>query len=304
MTKRTMGLLALVLLIAVDFVLVAFAIQNPTTSTAAGRTDPIPAASASATASPSPGSSTARSGAALIASLRGGTALVAIPGTCADGGSSITVTTDAAKSWTKVDSPAAVVGSAVVTDTNAAAVVGAGPDCEGPQLFRSTGGLGNWQSSISPTENWYLLPRGRGEIAGPGGLNPSPCDATAALLPTLTDRADVLCTDGAVQQSDDGGATWTQRGRIAGARALAGTPGGRLFALGSAEGCQGAQLSTSEDGGATWKPTTCATEAKLAGAVGLAADDRDLLAIATDQAYVSTDAGATLTAAGKLPTGG
>ncbi len=81
----------------------------------------------------------------------------------------------------------------------------------------------------------------------------------------------VLCTDGSVYRTTNGGATWQQRTAVPPAGALTAVSNEMLWvaSLQPSAGCTGMSVLRSADGGATWRPAGCAPGAVTSGAVGL-----------------------------------
>ena len=298
MTNRTLGIIALAVLLVLDLILVFFAVRPD--STAATSTVARPAStarpSAGGSASPRPKPAAANVGQQRSVSLLdGGSALMATAGTCAGGGAAVFRSTDTGATWTGTEAPGAVVPRVTLTGTEAGFAIGAGQGCEEALLFRDTNSLQGWSECISPADTWFLLPQVPARINGPAGLVDSPCgqQVTIGLTPSASPEAAVLCADGFLQKTADGGETWQRGQQLAGGRAIGGDPAGELLALATIPGCDGLGVFVSDEVGA-WLQTTCLVGADRTGAVGITNDGTTVIAVdGAGKTYPSTDSGRT-----------
>lgn len=163
-------------------------------------------------------------------------------------------------------------------------VLGADATC---QAIAFQGGVraGSWRE-VPSEDFWYLDLSGDSTVHAPGGRIDVPC-VPAALSTVGAVR--MLCDDGALLGTADGGDSWATLGRLDGSGAMAFEGPGRGVALTSRDGCPVALLST-DNGGAGWDEVTC-----LDGEEGRAVALRGgtIAVIVDDEVRRSTDAGTT-----------
>lgn len=300
MRNRTLGLVLLGVIAAVDLILIFLAMRPDPKASVAVANDK-PAAYTPAAANPS-GKPTPQAATAQQISLslgEGPTALAAVPGTCAAGGAKTLLSTDNGATWKTPEGPAAVVPRVNVTGAGAGFAIGAPTGCTDPQLFRGTEELTAWGAGVPAADTWFLLPTSPAQINGPAGTNASPCGsvATIGIAPSTGSTATTVCADGRTLQTDNGGADWAAKGQLPAPHAIAGTPGENLIALAGADGCAGLAVFTGADGGATWTKTACLAGISTSGPVGIAILDTTAMAIdGNGKTFLSTDAGKTFTA--------
>ena len=295
-----MGLVLLGVLAALDLVLIFFAMR-PDPKAAAAVANDKPATLTPAPANPGASTSaTAASSQQISLSLGDGpTALMAIPGSCKGGGGKAMLSNDNGATWKPVEGPAAVVPRVDVTGAGAGFAIGAPEGCAEPQLFRGTDELAGWGEGVAAADTWFLLPNSPAQINGPAGTKASPCEASATigLAPSAGPTASVICADGRVLQTDNGGEEWSEKGSLPNGRAIAGIPGETLIALAPAQGCTGLAAFVGADGGATWTKSACLADLNASGPVGVAILDTTAMAIDRNgKAFLSTGAGLTFTA--------
>lgn len=170
------------------------------------------------------------------------------------------------------------------TSSDDLVVLGADATC---QAVAFQGGVrrGPWREV--PSENyWYLDLSGDSSVHAPGGRVDVPC-VPAALSTVGAVR--LLCDDGALLGTADGGESWATLGRLDDADAVAFDGPGRGIALASRDGCPVTLLST-DNGGAGWDEVTC-LDGEEGRAVALRGDT--IAVIVDDEVRRSTDAGTT-----------
>lgn len=275
---------------------------RPTAPPSSGR-DPYPEftperASGEGTAAPTPD-------AAPVEPLPSGRILVAASDTLAwrasvgDCATPATVerTTDGGATWTGLDvgvAPAVRMKATSATDVFA---IGGGADCAAAFRFSDDAGDRWVNDDAELAGSWYLRPSDRAVVHGPRGEVPTPCPAGLVDLAGLDNsRAALLCTDGALHATADGGATWSPVGSVAQAIAL--TPAGDGYVAGALrpESCDGVVLVPFDATGAGLETQefTCAPVSDAEpGAVALAAAGDSLWLWAGDQVVISRDRGAT-----------
>ncbi|HEY5184332.1 MAG TPA: hypothetical protein VIM19_05365 [Actinomycetes bacterium] len=207
-------------------------------------------------------------------SLGAGLAVRAVAGSCASGGGSVAVSTDAGATWRTVTLPVTSVQRVNVVDASHLWVVGAGPGCVSA-LYRSADAGRSWTGAQSATSTWHReAAAGVREVHTPNGTVALPCPATATLVDLAgisTTDALLLCSDGTLKRSTDGGSRWVTRGSVPGAVALSAvTTSSVAVAVDGSEACTGVAVERSVDGGATFQQAGCVQDAGDGSPVGLA----------------------------------
>ncbi len=147
-------------------------------------------------------------------------------------------------------------------------LVGRDDDCKVAR-WTSTDAGRSWSQSIGSGGSWYLAPSPtQRAVFAPGGRRPTPC------VPTGISTIDagvvrLLCEDGKILGTSDGGDSWVTLGRLDGAVSIRFTSPGDGVALAAQDGCPAAVMETS-DGGTSWSRQTClaGTEPLAVGAEG------------------------------------
>lgn len=306
-----LGVAALVALTVLDVVLVKLAFDHAA-GPAVPDGDPRPAtgsrtpgASASATASTSPTATPTTSpgatgsparvpadGPALLALGTDGTVLRATTGGCGTDDPPAQVALARTGSGTFRAVPVAPGLEAVLAvqaeRRDRLVVVGAASGCE-VAAYRGGAGGGGWTAGPARGE-WYLDPTAEGAdtpvVHAPGGAVEVPC--TPAALSTLG-AVRVLCDDGALLGTSDGGSTWVALGRLEDASAVAFQGPGSGVALAPRDACPVTVLTT-DDGGSSWETAAC-LDGQQGRAVALR--DQSLVAVVDDTVWRSDDGGVT-----------
>ena len=127
----------------------------------------------------------------------------------------------------------------------------------------------------------------------------------------LAARDTVAATPMHVEYSDDGGATWTDVTVTGSTNAYAAVYGGAMFAIDMyhiwlviTDGAAGSEMWFSEDGGVTWTEQTLASPTDLYYAVHFQDKDNGMVVGAADAIEITTDGGATWSAATATGDGG
>ncbi len=225
-----------------------------------------------------------------------GSAIRATVGDCTGSKSStVEVSGDAGASWKPVGGQVRQVLRVTARRGGDIWFVATGSDCE-PAMHEAK----NFAAAAPTGGNdgtWYLSPGGAGAagnaVKAPGGpvdtgcapLNLSPIDAKVAYL---------LCANGAVRATQDGGAGWQSRSTLIGAVSISFLDADNGVALASQRDCPAGVLATS-DRGATWTKRAC-----LPGRAphAIATVGTRLLALVDGAAQRSDDAGASWHPAG------
>ncbi len=252
------------------------------TATAASSGGQTPSPSASASPSPSPTEVAAAPLTRLVAGIDARIAWVADTGSCGKDGA-IHLTTDGGATWTSTKAPAYVT-RVRSTSATAAFVVGGGQDCAFA-LWSTTDGGSSWSGPQSGAGAWGRSPTDAATIQRPGGNPVTPCAGSADVV-DLTGidrvRAAVLCTNGEVRETTDGGSSWATAIDRNRALALSWDGGGSGVLAETSDGCDGIsvlRVRAGKAGKETCVVGVTPTKAAVAisssgGAVWLVAGDR------------------------------
>ncbi len=239
-------------------------------------TSPSPSGTSAASATPPPA---VAAGPALPLEVVSATVgLRAQPGCCADGGASLQRTTDGGRTWSTLMIPVRSILRVRADSSSSFWVVGTTTTCA-PGLYRTTDAGRTWVAAGSTMNAWHRLPVAASgaqptALHAPAGDVPLSCATGVGLVQvagiTLTDAV-VLCTDGSIFRTTNGGVTWQQRTAVPSGGALTAVSSESLWvaSLQPVAGCSGMSVLRSTDGGATWRPTGCVAGAATSGAVGL-----------------------------------
>lgn len=231
---------------------------------------PSPSDTPSAAATPGP---SAPAGPALpLEVVNASVALRAQPGSCPAGGAALQRTTDGGRTWSTLKVPATSILRVRSTGPTSFWLVATGKGCA-LELLRTTDAGKTWSVEAGTRNAWHLLaPTASGtapsSLHAPNGDVALPCPKGTGALDlagvTLSDAV-VLCADGAVFATADGGATWRARTAVPSSGAMAAVSSSALWvaSAGPTAACSGVQVSRSTDGGAVWRPVGC-----VAGASG------------------------------------
>jgi photosystem II stability/assembly factor-like uncharacterized protein len=174
--------------------------------------------------------------------LNADAAVRAVAGDCSPGDAVIELTTDGGSSWVPVSTPAdQVLRVTWAAEDDLWLIGGDAPEC-GPQFTRSADEGATWEAPSGTDGAWHLLPaRDATQVHAPEADVGSPCapGATIELESVSADEAFVLCDDGDVQSTGDGGESWTSVGGARGAVALGLTGGTPVLARPGGDGCDG-----------------------------------------------------------------
>ncbi len=150
---RTVGLILLAVLAALDLVLIFLAIRpDPRAAAAVANDKPVTVTPTPGRPSASPSAGAADSQQISLSLGDGPTALMAIPGSCKGGGGKTMLSNDNGANWKPLEGPAAIVPRVDVTGAGAGFAIGAPEGCAAPQLFRGTDDLAGWGEGIAAAD--------------------------------------------------------------------------------------------------------------------------------------------------------
>ena len=272
----------LALFLALDLVLVALALRRAPTPAPAGTSPPAGSPSSSQDGSKHPSS------AAFVAVDRDGTILRTARGRCRQRTSpAVDISNDRGKSF----EPTTVPGLSEVVAIDRASrggfeIIGLGKRC---RIGRFTDDGSTWHRRSGDAGTWHLTRTGPNrEVVSPQGRSAIPC-VPRDLSAIDQSYARVLCRDGRIAGTDDGGGSWVFLGHLAGAVAMDFNGISDGVAVTTGKRCPAA-VELTKDAGATWRQVAC-----LAGSGPCAVSSMGDLIVAQvgRRTYVSTDAGAT-----------
>lgn len=290
--RRVLPVIGLVTLVILDLVLVLWAVWPAApVSSARPESSATPTASASPSASPSPSPTPAASPVPItrvIVAVDRRTAWLATTGTCEEPGQ-LQVTTDAGGTWTASDTPAAVTRIRTSSRSEGFVVGGAGRECT--MRLWTTGDAGEqWGDPESARATWARVVEDARRVIRPGGNPVTPCGRGAVLdLASIgRDVASVLCADGAVRATVDGGQTWPESFRAEGALAFTVLADGRGAIASMTDECDGTTVTELVDG--VPGESVCVAGADATpGAVAISVSEQAAWLVAGEAAYTAPE---------------
>jgi len=295
-----LGVALLVLLTIADVVLIRLAFEHvdrpavpagratESSSPSARTSDPSPTIDASAEDPSVSTSATPAPDAPLLLALGSDTVVRAEAGRCGGGDQArVAVARPGATAWRALPVASDLVGVLAVRaeSRDDLLVIGVDGECR-ISGYAGTAGRRDW-AQVPAQDEWYLdVTQRPAEVHAPGGPVDVPCMPTAL---SALDAVRVLCEDGALLGTGDGGQTWAALGRVENASAMAFEGPSRGIALAERDDCPVTVLVTT-NGGAGWEATTC-----LGGETGRAVALRGETAVAVidDVLWRSADGGET-----------
>lgn len=212
---------------------------------------------------------------------------------CGQGAAIVERTLDGGASWDAAEVDIDSVVRLRATDAGSAFVVGAAQECA-TALASTTDGGDTWtRADATLSSAWFLAPTDRTFVAGPRGDAPVPCPTGAVDLAAVdAQRGAVLCQDGSIAVSSDGGQAWATTVSVAGARAL--TQNGSAYAVATFEGpCDALSVyGVSSEGQAQSEPFACAP-VTTAVEVALSIIDEQMWVWSGTELAISRDGGQT-----------
>lgn len=204
----------------------------------------------------------------------------------------LSMTTNAARSWSGLTAPAPHLLRITLTSATAGWAIGVTASCGSPTYYATTDAGKSWTASTNLGPVWLPV---KSEIHTPTGHAATPCGQHAApveLAPSGNTSALVICPTG-VKRSLDSGTTWTPIGTIPAGKAVAawlGGSGAAVLVLTGAPHCGGLRVLTSSDTAKTWAKSACLSGAVAPASVALASGGGGLL-VSAGRAYATTDGG-------------
>lgn len=227
-SSKRLGIAAIALLVVLNAVLIGLLVMKSRDARTAEAAPPPPAPAgpsepADATPTPEPAPR-------LLHALDATTAVRATSGTCGTPGT-LELSTDGGASWTALPNELGPVTRLSGSAPASLAVVGGDAACASAVRVSADAGA-TWGPGDAPETYWHLLPADRATLQTPTGQVPVPCGTEPLGLATDgADRGAVLCPDGAVHASTDGGRTWAQSAAVPGAVAIGVRDGGYLLGV-------------------------------------------------------------------------
>lgn len=163
-----------------------------------------------------------------------------------------------------------------------------------PQIYSTVDNGITWNGPLSAVGTWFLNPAAPSALGAPGGAKTIGCEAVG--ISPITDRdVGVLCSDGSVLVTENGGATWSEPGYIEGITALAYSKQNLLGLADRDELCPGLKLVKLEpdDGVDGISCVEVDPQIVAAGEVALAESNSSLILWAGDNQYISVNGGQT-----------
>ncbi|WP_454085390.1 hypothetical protein [Georgenia sp. Marseille-Q6866] len=195
-------------------------------------------------------------------------------------------TTDGGETWEEIPVDLGPISRVRVLGPQTLFAIGGGEDCQ-PTYVSSSSGGSSWLTSDEYLEgSWYLLPSDRSTMATPVGEVETPCEQMGLAARNATDAA-VLCADGTLALTADGGETWDGSAATIAASAIGVADEGYVLA-GSHESCEDsvAVALLASDGEALDEPSCAPSNA---GSLAVSGAAGTVWLWAADEVYVSTD---------------
>jgi hypothetical protein len=174
----------------------------------------------------------------FVTAVSPGVAWVVRAGSCTDSGL-MWVTKDGGDTWTRSDLPGRLLRLRPDSPTSA---FGAGGDAECALRLWNTGDAGaTWKAGAAPDKTWSRDPGDAKAVHTATDQTSRPCGAKDVIdLAVLdADRATVLCQNGIVRSTTDGGQRWDESFRRARSLALTVAEGGTGVLVTADPGCAG-----------------------------------------------------------------
>jgi hypothetical protein len=174
-------------------------------------------------------------------------------GTCADGGSTLAVSEDAAQTWQPRAAPFDTTVRVRVREDGSAFAIGGDSDCE-PRFRQSRDAAQTWDRPVAVPGAWHRHLDDPDVVGTEAGSSAQPCKDNGVVDLAVGDRSALaLCRDGRLRSSQTG-KQWSDEGSLEGALAVA-LAGDRTLALVSVSDCDGLAVV---DTAAPDAPVACA----------------------------------------------
>ena len=232
------GVVALVGFLAVDVLLVGFAINSTRQPVAAGGTTVT--SSPVTTPKPSASSSTTTKAPAVkvvpltvgLVPVDGQSALRFSTGTCKDGGAVLELTSNAGKTWGPKAAPFDAISRLRLRSNGSAFVVGGNTSSDCTFSIRQADAVdADFGDASEVSDAWYRDLRSQGSVGVPAGGSKKPCGGSSVVdLAVKGTEAVVLCADGRLRTSETG-SVWADGDRAAGALAIGLGSGDKVLAV-------------------------------------------------------------------------
>lgn len=174
-------------------------------------------------------------------------------GTCADGGSTLSVSEDGAQTWQPRAAPFDTTVRVRVREDGTAFAIGGDSDCR-PRFRQSRDGAQTWDRPVAVPGAWHRDLDDEAVVGTEAGASAKPCEATGVVDLAVGDSSALaLCGDGRLRSSQTG-KQWSDEGSVEGALAVA-LAGDRTLALVTRSDCDGLAVV---DAAAPEAPLGCA----------------------------------------------
>lgn len=251
--KKSLALVGMAALVVLDVVLVFLALRGPSLPASADLGTPTPVVSGTADPTTATKAATKTTEAVpytpaaltlMISGLDATHAWRATAGTCKDGGARVQTTSNRGKTWSKGSEPGSAVVRVQPVSTTKGFVYAADEKCALGE-YVSDDGAKTWRAPTDVTGAWTRQAKNASTVITPADANAKPCgkDDVIDLSRASTEAAYVLCRDGTLRHTSDGGASWSDAGSVPGGLSIGFGQGG-LYVVrgGSASDCAGLQV--------------------------------------------------------------
>jgi len=169
-------------------------------------------------------------------------------GSCVTGGGAVAVTVDGGRTWRDRPAPYPQISRVEPKDASSAFVVGADEQCEMGVRTTTSAGV-TWSAPVSVSDAWVRDAKDPARVRAPAGRTDAPCGTVSVLdlACTAATSAQVLCADGSIHETSDGGHSWPSAGQVAGGLALDNRQdqsGTTAYVVAIGSGCSGLSVST------------------------------------------------------------
>lgn len=173
------------------------------------------------------------------------------------------------------------------------AVAAADTACKVHEYETTDGGV-TWEQQTGSVRRWYKDPATEG-VVSPTGPVDTGCDGIVSIMPRTKLNAKVICADGTLRTTRDGGITWIDVGLLRDTSVAVFTGPLTGYASVAERKCK-SRIYATVDGGVSWIRRGCVHKEFILP--GLTGTERRLVAGGTSGMRISTDGGLTW----KIPT--